>query len=234
MLTSGSSECLTAFRLTFPVAVAAASITCSRSRREMPAHSSSSLPDGSFPFHAADADAKNWVVDGVEPPGSQMPSISWDTLVPLGAVRFPKIPGVGFPARMHKPYRADYGPEFRSKGIVTIDPPTLGTAYPVFVPQVDIDENETSGIRLPVIQVPLGTYTGGICAIRQSALPMSCTVWSDLRLRLLGQPRSGNGAVILANPHRKHTAAAMITCGGSAMRQSRLQRTDIFWSVISL
>ena len=30
----------------------------------------------------------------------------------------------------------------------------------MFVPQVDRDGNETSGIRLPVIQVPLGTYSG--------------------------------------------------------------------------
>jgi hypothetical protein len=101
-----------------------------------------------------------WVTDGVEPPASQIPTIARDNLVPLGAVQFPKIPGVAFPTRMHTAFRTDYGPQFRSKGIVSIDPPKLGSAFPMFVPQVDPDGNETSGIRLPVIQVPLGTYTG--------------------------------------------------------------------------
>jgi hypothetical protein len=101
-----------------------------------------------------------WVTDGVEPPASQIPTIARDNLVTLGAVQFPKIPGVAFPTRMHAAYRTDYGPQFRSKGIVSVDPPKLGSAFPMFVPQVDRDGNETAGIRLPVIQVPLGTYTG--------------------------------------------------------------------------
>jgi hypothetical protein len=101
-----------------------------------------------------------WVTDGVTPPPSQVPTIARDNLVPLGAMQFPKIPGVALPTRMHKAFRTDYGPEFRSKGIVAVDPPKLGSAFPMFVPQVDIDGNETSGIRLPVIQVPLGSYAG--------------------------------------------------------------------------
>jgi hypothetical protein len=102
-----------------------------------------------------------WVRDGVAPPESQFPRIADDKLVALGAVQFPKIPGVAFPTRMHKAYRVDYGPEFRSKGIVAIEPPKVGAAFPMFVPQVDPqDGNETSGIRLPVIQAPLGTYAG--------------------------------------------------------------------------
>jgi len=101
-----------------------------------------------------------WVVEGLEPPPSQFPRISEDKLVSLGAVQFPKIPSVAFPSRLHRAYRVDYGPEFRSQGMVTVDPPKLGSAFPMFVPQVDPDGNETSGIRLPVIQAPLGTYTG--------------------------------------------------------------------------
>jgi hypothetical protein len=101
-----------------------------------------------------------WVAGGVEPPPSQAPAVARDTLVPLGAVQFPRIPGVAFPTRMHTAYRTDYGPEFRTKGVVSIDPPKLGSAFPMFVPQVNSDGNEISGIRLPVIQAPLGTYTG--------------------------------------------------------------------------
>jgi hypothetical protein len=36
----------------------------------------------------------------------------------------------------------------------------MGQAYPHFVPAVDADGNEQSGIRLPDISVPLATYTG--------------------------------------------------------------------------
>jgi hypothetical protein len=54
----------------------------------------------------------------------------------------------------------DYGEEFRSAGIVTIEPPKVGSAFPMRVPQVDADGNETAGIRMPATAVPLATYTG--------------------------------------------------------------------------
>jgi hypothetical protein len=75
-------------------------------------------------------------------------------------VQFPKLSGVELPKHVQLAYRADYGPEFRSAGIVTVEPPKLGKAFPTLVPQVDRDGNETAGIRLPEIQVPLATYTG--------------------------------------------------------------------------
>jgi hypothetical protein len=43
---------------------------------------------------------------------------------------------------------------------VTYDPPKVGAAFPVLVPQVNPDGNETAGIRLPEQLVPLATYTG--------------------------------------------------------------------------
>jgi len=101
-----------------------------------------------------------WVRDGKEPAVSQYPRIAQDTLVPLGAVQFPKIPGVSMPVHIQKAYRADYGPEFRSAGVVTVEPPRVGTAFPILLPQVDQDGNDTSGVRMPEIQVPLATYTG--------------------------------------------------------------------------
>jgi hypothetical protein len=69
----------------------------------------------------------------------------------------PNVPGPGTP---HKAYRADYGPEFLSKGIVSLEPPRVGAAYPILVPQVDPDGNDIPGIRLPEIAVPLATYLG--------------------------------------------------------------------------
>jgi hypothetical protein len=35
-----------------------------------------------------------------------------------------------------------------------------GQPFPILVPQVDADGNETAGLRLPEQSVPLGTYTG--------------------------------------------------------------------------
>jgi hypothetical protein len=101
-----------------------------------------------------------WVKDGKEPPASVYPRVSADQAVPLGAVQFPKIPGVNFPTRIQTAYRADYGPEFRTEGIVTIEPPKLGVPFPSLVPQVDRDGNDVGGVRMPEVQVPLATYTG--------------------------------------------------------------------------
>jgi len=101
-----------------------------------------------------------WVKNGQEPPPSRYPKVADDNLVPLGAVQFPKIPGVAFPTRIEKAWRVDYGPDFRTAGIDTIEPPKVGSAFPMLLPQVDADGNETSGIRMPATQVPLATYAG--------------------------------------------------------------------------
>ncbi|MGH9785042.1 MAG: alpha/beta hydrolase domain-containing protein, partial [Terriglobia bacterium] len=100
------------------------------------------------------------VGNGTEPPPSSYPLLAKGQLVAPGTLRFPAIPGVKSPTRWHQAWDADFGPEFRAKGIVTIDPPKVGKAFPIMVPQVNGDGMETSGIRLPEIQAPLGTYTG--------------------------------------------------------------------------
>ncbi|MFH1269264.1 MAG: alpha/beta hydrolase domain-containing protein [Planctomycetota bacterium] len=102
----------------------------------------------------------DWTSSGKEPPPSAYPLIAKGQLVTPDMVQFPKIPGVTFPARWLRAWRADFGPEFRTKGIVTIDPPRVGSPFVTMVAQVDQDGIETSGMRLPAIQVPLGTYTG--------------------------------------------------------------------------
>ncbi|HXI39152.1 MAG TPA: alpha/beta hydrolase domain-containing protein [Bryobacteraceae bacterium] len=105
-------------------------------------------------------DMDRWAAEGKEPPASQYPRIAQDTLVPLGAVQFPKIPGVALPTHVQQAYRVDYGPEFRTAGIITIEPPKVGHAFPILLPQVNQDGNETAGLRMPELQVPLATYTG--------------------------------------------------------------------------
>jgi hypothetical protein len=44
--------------------------------------------------------------------------------------------------------------------VITTEPPTLGSAYRVLVPQVNADGNDLGGIPLPEVAVPLGTHTG--------------------------------------------------------------------------
>jgi hypothetical protein len=101
-----------------------------------------------------------WVADGVEPPASRYPRIADGSLVAPEKLGFPKIPGVNYSTRIHAAYRADYGPKFISDGIVSNQPPKIGSAFPMLAPAVDADGNETSGIRLPELQAPLATYTG--------------------------------------------------------------------------
>jgi len=103
---------------------------------------------------------QRWVAEGVAPPPSQYPRLERGELVALEELRFPKIPGIALPARIHRAWRVDYGPEFRSAGLVSFEPPKVGKAFPVRVPQVDEDGNEIAGVRLPEVAVPLGTYTG--------------------------------------------------------------------------
>jgi hypothetical protein len=101
-----------------------------------------------------------WITDGTAPPESRYPRIADGTLVPPGSLAFPKIPGVNVPAVPHLAYRADYGPDFVAKGVVSREPPGIGAAFPVLVPQVDADGNELAGIRVPELVVPVATYTG--------------------------------------------------------------------------
>jgi Alpha/beta hydrolase domain len=101
-----------------------------------------------------------WVAKGVEPPPSNYPKIADGKLVPLDALKFPRIAGVAVPTRPQRAYHVDYGSEFRTLGIITIDPPKVGKPFPILVPQVNADGNEPAGVRMPEIQTPLGTYTG--------------------------------------------------------------------------
>jgi hypothetical protein len=101
-----------------------------------------------------------WVKDGKTPPPSRLPLVAKGELVPLTQVHFPVIPGVRLPKAPHQAFRTDYGPDFASRGIGAIEPPKAGKPFPTLLPQVDADGNETAGIRLPDVQVPLGTYTG--------------------------------------------------------------------------
>jgi hypothetical protein len=101
-----------------------------------------------------------WITNDILPPDSRMPLIDRHELGTLAALEFPKIPDVRLPKEPYTVYRLDFGPDFRTKGIIDFEPPKIGTPFPILVPQVDADGNEISGVRLPEQIVPLATYTG--------------------------------------------------------------------------
>jgi hypothetical protein len=101
-----------------------------------------------------------WIAVGTPPPPSRYPRVDDGTLVTPEKLSFPKLPGVATSTAVHRAYRVDYGPRFTTEGIVTIEPPRTGTAFPILVPQVDADGNEIAGVRMPELAVPLATYTG--------------------------------------------------------------------------
>ena len=107
------------------------------------------------------------------PPASQVPKLADGTLVPplpQAEMGFPSIPGVTYNGLKTTRYRLDYGTDFYTTGIATINPPVFsapyqdnpanGPIYPSFVPKTDSDGNDIAGVRLPDVTVPLATYTG--------------------------------------------------------------------------
>lgn len=98
-----------------------------------------------------------WVRSNTLPPASAYPKIADGTLVPLSDYAFPVIPGVNRPHEANAAYRIDFGPHWHD-GILSQQPPKIGEAFPVLVPQVDADGNERDGVRLPELSAPLATY----------------------------------------------------------------------------
>jgi hypothetical protein len=92
-----------------------------------------------------------WATAGVAPPDSRVPRLAGGTLVPSDRTGFPAIPGVKVVREVNALARFEDWVEPKPEG---------GPQYRPLVARVDADGNETSGIRLPDIAVPLATYTG--------------------------------------------------------------------------
>lgn len=103
-----------------------------------------------------------WVRQDKTPPPSRHPRLKDHTLVSLDEwkTQYPKIPGHHLPSQAYQPLRLYFGPRFHSEGIADIIPPKAGKPFQTLLPAVNADGNETSGIVLPEVAVPLGTYTG--------------------------------------------------------------------------
>ena len=101
-----------------------------------------------------------WLQDGTAPPESSYPRLDQKQIVPVDHWSFPKPIAKAVPTRAANGQRLDFGPDFATKGIATKEPPTVGEPYPALVPQIDDDGNETAGLKMPQVAVPLATYTG--------------------------------------------------------------------------
>jgi len=136
-------------------------------------------PNPIQPFwRALITDMDQWVKDGTPPPPNTYPKIADGTLAPLSKWKFPRIPGVNLPHEVNLAYHLDFGPQWKS-GIISHEPPKVGKAVGVLVPQTDADGNDLGGVRLAELQVPLATYTGW--NLRDPGISAS-----DLRLSFLG------------------------------------------------
>src|SRR5262245_56560359 len=104
-----------------------------------------------------------WVTQGISPPPSRYPRVGDGTLVrpDRKPSSFPNIRTVRYQGLHNRQLFLDYGHHIR-RGQMDVHPPRqIGNgAYTILVPRVDRDGNDVPGIRLPVVQVPIGTYTG--------------------------------------------------------------------------
>ena len=110
---------------------------------------------------------ERWIVHGTPPPASQYPSVASGKLVSPTAVQFPNLANVmvpngagATPTLLHvnftglnnQLYVIDY-----SHAVPVVN---VAKRYKVMVPQVDANGNETSGVPVPEVVVPLASYTG--------------------------------------------------------------------------
>ena len=100
-----------------------------------------------------------WIVDEVAPPPSAYPRIADGTLTPPARAGWPAVPGYQLPQQPLRAFHLNFGADW-AKGIVSVEPPEVGTPFVVSVPAVDADGNVRAGIRLPDIAVPLATQAG--------------------------------------------------------------------------
>ena len=108
----------------------------------------------------------DWVTKGTAPPPSRYPTLANGDLVAATrtALGLPEIPGLPFSDRILNPLlHYDFGPGFNAadlSGLMSFVPPRLVSVLPTYVPRVNEDGNETSGVPSVQLQVPLGTYLG--------------------------------------------------------------------------
>jgi len=103
----------------------------------------------------------SWLSEGSAPPPSRIPLRADNTLVDIADWRFPAPAGLALPKRPNALQLVDYGTEFDHGHAAPAAPrKDVAKAYAVLVPQSDADGNDIAGLRAPMVEAPLGSYTG--------------------------------------------------------------------------
>jgi hypothetical protein len=114
-------------------------------------------------YRAALTNLLRWVTEGMEPPPSVFPRVKDGTAATRAEVcaTLASIPTLNLAeeADLMAIYPLDLG-EHAETGIGAFPAQITGTPYAVRVSAVDADGNETGGIRMPDVTVPVATHTG--------------------------------------------------------------------------
>lgn len=111
----------------------------------------------------------NWVGKGTPPPASQYPTVAAGTLVAptQTALGFPSLTNVSVPSgaaatptTLQLTFNGEYNQLFVTDYSNAVPVVNTAQAYTILVPKVDANGNETSGVLVPDVSVPLATYTG--------------------------------------------------------------------------
>jgi hypothetical protein len=124
---------------------------------------------------------ERWLVSNTPPPPSRYPTVSSGTLVKPEQLDFPSLTEVivpsgpsGSPVHLSFTYTGVHNQLFVTDYTRSAPVVRLSSQYRVLVPQVDANGNETSGVLVPDVQVPLATYTGWNVRTAGHALGEAC------------------------------------------------------------
>jgi hypothetical protein len=154
-----------------------------------------------LPLHrAAFISLDRSITERIDPPPSRHPRVSDGTAVERQQVlaTFSRLPGLTSPDPQRLPFvrTVDMGGD--EAGGIGRYPAVEGAFYPALVSAVDADGNETAGIRMPDITVPVGTHAGWnprdpVTGSPEQIVPMNgLTLWfapDEARRVASGDPR---------------------------------------------
>jgi hypothetical protein len=104
-----------------------------------------------------------WICDGVSPPPSAVPRWSDHSAVRRDDAlnQLSAIPSLALPDPAELPFMSalDLGPD-SDRGVGRYPAHPVGAPYPCAVSALDVDGNETAGVRMPDVSVPVATHLG--------------------------------------------------------------------------
>ncbi|WP_374283083.1 alpha/beta hydrolase domain-containing protein [Novosphingobium sp.] len=191
-----------------------------------------------------------WVSNDTAPPPSSYPLLARGDLVPAEgrAMGWPAIPGAPVPdGKLNRMVSQLFGPGFQRKdmsGVLQQLPPKLGKEVQLTVPRVDVDGNETVGVRSVQLMVPIGTYLGwnvvaagfdkgAGCGFAGGFIPFAVTraerlATGDPRLSL--EERYGNHQGFVAKVRdaaQRHSAAGWISADDAARLVAQAEASQV-------